>query len=165
MFYFCIFKKAESTYCRQAHRLTSIKHKQFYLLSWGYNTWEGTTKTRTTRSGTKGTTDGRGTTLTLGLGWLHPWGISEACYSRGESSSGAECTSSGMRSSSSLSSRVPFSQGCSTAPSSMAAADLSAPSGGACGVPKSPPHPMMGVPIRTWVSPIAGMGVPCGRTA
>jgi hypothetical protein len=61
-----------------------------------------------------------------------------------------------MSSSFSSSSRIPFSRGCSTAPSA-AIADLSAPSGGACGVPKSPPHPMMGVPIRTWVSPIVGV--------
>jgi hypothetical protein len=101
-----------------------------------------------------------GTTLSLGPGRLHPWGTSKAYYSRGESSSEAECTSSGMSSSSSSSSRIPFSRGCSAAPPSTAAAVLSAPSGGACRVPKSPHHPVMGVPIRTWVSPIAGTGVP-----
>ena len=40
------------------------------------------------------------------------------------------------------------------------AVDPSGFSGGACGVPKSGPHPMTGVPSRTWSSPIAGTGVP-----
>jgi hypothetical protein len=101
-----------------------------------------------------------GTTLSSGPGRLLPWGTSKAYYSRGESSSGAECTSSGMSNSSSSSSRIPFYRGCSTAPPSTAAAVLPAPSGEACGVLKSPPHPVMGVPIRTRVSPIAGTGVP-----
>ena len=56
-------------------------------------------------------------------------------------------------------SRFPFSMGCS-ASLLTAAVDPSGFSGGACGVPKSGPHPMTGVPSRTWFFPIAGTGVP-----
>jgi hypothetical protein len=117
----------------------------------------GEVRLHTTQSGTKATQVG-GHNSRLGAETASSRGTSKAYYSRGESSSGAELTSSGMSSSSSSSSRIPFSRGCSTAPPSMAAAVLSVPSGGACGVLKSPPHPVMGVPIRTWVSPIAGDG-------
>jgi hypothetical protein len=76
-------------------------------------------------------------------------------YSRGVASSGAE----------SVSNPPPFSgflstEGCATPSPSVAVAALSGFSSGACEFPKSGPHPMMGVPSKTWSSPIAGTGVP-----
>jgi hypothetical protein len=76
-------------------------------------------------------------------------------YSRGVPSSGAGCVVNPC----SPSSGFPSVKGCAAASLSMAA-ELSGFSGGACVFPKRGPHPMTGVPSKTWSSPIAGTGVP-----
>jgi hypothetical protein len=88
--------------------------------------------------------------------WVKATGV---CYSRGEPSSGVECISSGMSSSSSSSpSGFPFSWGCVAA--SAVAVGGSVTTGGAGGASIVPPHPTRGVPRKTCASPMAGTGVP-----
>jgi hypothetical protein len=106
------------------------------------------------------TTKAKGVTLSSDQRGFIPWvKATEACYSRGEPSSGAECISSGMSSSSSSSpSGFPFSWGCAAA--SAVAVGCSVTTGGAGGASIVPPHPTRGVPSRTCTSPMAGTGVP-----
>jgi hypothetical protein len=106
------------------------------------------------------TTKVEGVTLNLDQRGSIPWvKATEACYSRGEPSSGAECTSSGMSSSSSSSlSGFPFSWGCAAA--SAVIVGCSVTTGAASGVSIVPPHPTRGVPSRTCASPMTGTGVP-----
>jgi hypothetical protein len=89
-----------------------------------------------------------------------PWvKATKVCYPRGEPSSGAECTSSGMSSSSSSSpSGFPFSWGGAAA--SVVVVCCSVTTGGAGRVSIVPPHPTRGVPSRTCAYPMAGTGVP-----
>ena len=145
--------KAESTFCRKAHtQQAHNKANKQLLLKRGREQHGDMTSMRTTRPGTGphyryNSSQGswEGTTL----------GGHRAFYSRGEPSSGAECASSPC----SWSSKFPFSRGCVAASPSSAAVVPSGFSGGACGVITSGPHPMTGVPSRTWSSPIAGTRV------
>jgi hypothetical protein len=111
-----------------------------------------------TRLGT--TTKAKGATLSSDQNDFIPWvKVTGVCYSRGEPSSGAECTSSGMSSSSSFSpSGFPFSWGCAAA--SVVAVGCSVTTGGAGGASIVPPHPTRGVPSRTCASPMVETGVP-----
>jgi hypothetical protein len=111
----------------------------------------------TTRLGT--TTKAKGATLSSNQRGFVPWvNATEACYSRGEPSSGGECISSEMSSSSSSSpSGFPFSWGCAAA--SAVAVGCSVTTGGVGGVSIVPPHPTRGVPSRTCASPMAEAGV------
>jgi hypothetical protein len=106
------------------------------------------------------TTKAKGATLSLDQHNFILWvKATEACYSRGEPSSGAECTSSGMSSSSSSSpSGFPLSWGCAAA--SAVAVGCSVTTDGAGRVLIVPPDPTRGVPSRTCASPMAGTGVP-----
>jgi hypothetical protein len=106
------------------------------------------------------TTKAKGATLSSDKHGFIPWvKATEVCYSRGEPSSGSECTSSGMSSSSSSSpSGFLFYWGCAAA--SAVAAGCSVTTGGAGGVSIVPPHPTRGVPSRTCASPMVGTGVP-----
>ena len=112
------------------------------------------TKTRTTRSDTGSHLRVQLKPVGLGgttLGWRR------ALYSLGDPSYRAERASRGIDNS--PSSRFPFSLGYIAASPSSVAVDLLGFSGGACGAITSGPHPMTGVPSRTWSSPIAGTGV------
>jgi hypothetical protein len=136
----------QAAHNKPAYNITNNKHKQLYYCKGGI-AW-GKARSRTTRPGS-------GTTLTkaagdTSLGWRRSF------YSRGRPSSGAGSVSDPC----SPSSGFPLVKGCAAAFASMAAAELSGFSGGACVFPKRGPHPMMGVPSKTWSSPIAGTGVP-----
>jgi hypothetical protein len=144
--------KAESTFCRYsykqsarnkpAHNITNNKHKPFYYCK------GGTTRSRATRPGSC-----LRARLKLGGASL---GRRRSFYPRGVPPPGA----GRVRGPRSPSSGFPSVKGCAAASPSMAAAELSGCSGGACVFPKRGPHPMMCVPSKTWSSPIAGTGVP-----
>jgi hypothetical protein len=112
----------------------------------------------TTRLST--TTKAKGATLNSDQHGFNPWvKATGVCYSRGEPSSGVECTSSGMSSSSSsFPLGFPFYWGCAAA--SAVAVGCSVTVGGAGGASIVPPHPTRGVPSRTCASLMAGTGVP-----
>jgi hypothetical protein len=125
------------------------KHKQLHYCKGG-TAW-GNARSRTTRPGL--CLRARLKQKRLGGTLL---GRRRLFYSRGVPSSGTGSVSNPC----SPSSGFPSVKGCAAASLSTAAAELSGFSRGACVFPKSGPHPMTGVPSKTWSSPIAGTGVP-----